>query len=514
MKYPNVDTWKRNEDEQAYVYMDGKNVRMNLCKFIPSSRRFTEKDKEVSDSLETFIIERGLFLKKIDVLCKYMDYFIEFFDDDKELPVIMIHMKNRIDSTKESMTMDEFVKMIQIKFFRDTAIKQNIYRMVSENYNLDVTVDKKTGRVFNGPNDFTNEEVQRLLSISIFMKMIIPVTSQYIATNTMYSKTELSGLITRVFVDSFYLMGTYGDADADDLMKKLYIFTKDKITKHYGANQVLWNQQCALRGLTESSHIDTILVKHLLGNNMFKFQFDNNIISFMKSIVETQLICTINKVKYKVNPVRVDHVKDFNGLSSVDKLEQSMAKLDESQVIRCDKSLKDTLYRIQADWGIVPSDEEVDYYMYNFFLDSIFHMKLLGYFYAKIFDGYVELKNMDIVTKIKLLIICKKKLIMDGYDQLPWLITSIQQGKTSARLLQNAKYINKLTSSADYKNLYEKKYKSLKGFKDDEILSDISRVLNNIYTYVEYDNQELTGTEIEFDEDIIGCEMLRFYDSI
>ena len=100
MKYPNVDTWKRNEDEQAYVYMDGKNVRMNLCKFIPSSRRFTEKDKEVSDSLETFIIERGLFLKKIDVLCKYMDYFIECFDDDKELPVIMIHMKNRIDSTK------------------------------------------------------------------------------------------------------------------------------------------------------------------------------------------------------------------------------------------------------------------------------------------------------------------------------------------------------------------------------------------------------------------------------
>ena len=51
MKYPNVDTWKRNEDEQAYVYMDGKNVRMNLCKFIPSSRRFTEKDKQRKENM-------------------------------------------------------------------------------------------------------------------------------------------------------------------------------------------------------------------------------------------------------------------------------------------------------------------------------------------------------------------------------------------------------------------------------------------------------------------------------
>ena len=36
-----------------------------------------------------------------------------------------------------------------------------------------VTIDKKTGRVFKGEFDFTNEEVQRLLSISIFMKIII-----------------------------------------------------------------------------------------------------------------------------------------------------------------------------------------------------------------------------------------------------------------------------------------------------------------------------------------------------
>ena len=134
MEYPNVDTWTRENEKDAYVYVDGKNVRMNLSRFIPNShRRFNEKDKEIVDSLETFIVERGLFLKKIDVLCRYMDYFIEFFDDDKELPIIMIYMKNKIDSTSESLTMQEFIKMLQIKFFKDTVIKRNIYRMVDAN---------------------------------------------------------------------------------------------------------------------------------------------------------------------------------------------------------------------------------------------------------------------------------------------------------------------------------------------------------------------------------------------
>lgn len=510
MEYPNVDLWQRKENENAYVYVDGKNVRMNLVKFIPkSNKKFSDKDKEIANSLETFIIERGLFLKKIDVLCKYMDYFIEFFDEDKELPVTMIHIKNKLDSKKESLTTKEFVKLIQIKFFRDSSLKRNIYRMVDANYDLDVTVDKKTGRVFNGPTDFTNEEVKHLLAISIFMKMVIPVISQYISTNTKYTKLELSNLVTEVFVDCFYNMGTYEDIDGDDLMTKLYIFTRDKILKHYGANSVLWNQQCALRGLTENRHIDTILTKHLLGNNMFKFQFDNNIIAFLKSIVETQLLCTINKVKYKANPIRIDGVKDVNGLSPIDKLNQSMAKLDEGQVIRCEKSLQD-IDRFKKEWDIYPTDDELCYYLENFYLDSAFHMELLGYFYAHLFDGYTELSTMEMDVKLELLVVAKRKLENDGYIALPRLLTSVTIGKTSARTLQSAKYTAKLTASNDYIDITTKKYKSLKGQYDNVINDMISTVLNSNFSYVEYDNPALTKELIVFDENVIGEELLRF----
>ena len=54
----------------------------------------------------------------------------------------------------------------------------------------------------------------------------------------------------------------------------------------------------------------------------------------------------------------------------------------------------------------------------------------------------------------------------------------------------------------------------MEGFRDDPILKMISRVLNNQYTFVEYEQPELTGEIIMFNEDIISDEILNFIDEI
>ena len=512
---PKVDEWERTNKKDAYIYSDGKNIKINIKKVIPkSSRRFSREDLEITESLETFIIERRLFLKRIDLIAKYVDYFIEYFDRYKELPMVYLFMKDKLDSTTESLTMNEFTTLLEAKFFRDTEIKNNIYRMVEENYDIDVTIDKKSGRVFNGEFDFTNEEVKRMMAISTFMKIVIPIAAQYISTNTLYTIQDLSNLMTDIFVDSFYNMGSYNGEDADELMLKMYKFTEDKIKKHHGANPLLWNQQCALRGLTESKHVDTILIKHLLSNNMFKLTFNNNIIGFLKSIVETQLTCTINKVKYKKNPVRVDNVKDFNGLSGIDKLEQSRAKCDEGQIIRCHKSLEGVIRDLEAAEKQPITEEEIEYYMNNFLLVSEFHNMLLNYYYAGLFDGYVELKNKNITQHVKLLILAKRQMRRDNYKQLPDLLTSVIQGKVSMRVLQSAKYTTELKSTSMYKDTMENKYPALINFKDEEFNVIISRVLNNVFTYVDFEDQSKTGTEIEFDKNVISDDILRFIDNI
>ena len=511
--YPEIDNWERKNNEDAYVWSDGKNLIINMKKFLPSIDRMRKEDRQSLMFLQTFVIERKLFYKKTDLIAKYLDYYIEFFDPDKELPLTYLSIKEAIDSSNRSMTVSEFIKFIMDRFFRTTHVKRNIYQLVEANYDLDVTVDKKTGRVFNGIYDFTNDEAKILLAISVFMKFVIPITAQYITTNTIYDDEQLSNVVTDVFVESFYRMGNAYGVEADDLLIKLYKFAETKILKHYGLHQLLWNQQTALRGLTESMHVDTILIKHLISNNMFKFMFNDNIVSFMKSIVETQLICTINKLKYKANPVRVDNTKDYNGLSGIDKLDQSMSKMDEGSIIKCTKSLQYEFARLERELGPI-SDDEHDYYYCNFLTTDPFHKSLVDYFYAKRFGGFTEMKNISADQYIDMMIWCKRQLQRERKQELPELISSNLEGRMSQRLLQNSKYINKLQQDETYTNMTNDTYRYLIGYNDQAILDPISKVLNNVYVYNSYECPELTGMKIEFNEDIISAELLTFIDSI
>ena len=520
MQFCKVDEWKRSNPTDGYFFPEGNDIKLNLEKALPKSwSRIADKDAKFKDSLVTFSFDRRLFIHKTDVICRYNDYFVEFYDDDKELPTAYMYLKNQIDSIDRALTITEFLTIVNRRFFRDTNIKNNIYRMVDDNYDIDVTVDAVSGRVFDGPYDFTNDEAKQLLAVSVFMKMITPLASQYMITTKLYTDDDLKNVITDIFVEVLYKVGSRSEDDEENmddvdlLLKKLYKFTSDNISRHYNVHNPLWIQQAALRGVTEHSHTDTILIKHLLGNNMFKFQFDDNIMSFLKSVVETQLRCTINKIRYKVTPTMVDNVKDFNGLSEIDKLEQSMTKIDESQIIRCSKSLPDAIERFKRTVGPI-SDEEIQYYLNNFDCTSVFHDMLIKNFFASTFGGFTELKSKSLDQYMQLLIIAKRLCAMNGTTQVQHLLSSVIKGRTSARLLQSANDINKLEADETYKKLTTEKYGTLMSYNKNRIREILSFVLNNVFVYVEYEDQHLTGEEIIFDRDIIGKELLEFIDNI
>lgn len=273
-------------------------------------------------------------------------------------------------------------------------------------------------------------------------------------------------------------------------------------------------QQSALRATTESSQLDRLLVKFLLADNFFKFQFNNALSAFLKAIIDTQLKFTVERVTYNLNPVHIESEKGPDGLSGIDKLEQTQMKIDETRAIRSFKALTDVVKRLEHKYGTI-SEDEINFYMkYLFHMDK-FHNDMLNYNFAKEFGGFTELKSASVRQVMKFLIICKRELSQKGYQQLQWFMSSLLKGKLSNRLLQNNKYINKLKTSSTYRHLIDDKYKIMsEGFKDDPILKIISRVLNNQYTFVEYEQPELTGEVIEFNEDIISDELLNFIDSI
>ena len=120
MNYPDVDTWKRESEEDAYFYSDGKNLVINLDKVIPNSMKKLRRrrDDEVFKFMRTFIVERKLFYKRTDLIAQYLDYFTEFFDEDKELIIIYLNMKEVIDSTIKQLTIPEYMRMLFIQELR------------------------------------------------------------------------------------------------------------------------------------------------------------------------------------------------------------------------------------------------------------------------------------------------------------------------------------------------------------------------------------------------------------
>ena len=516
-KAMDLSTLAENTDD-IWILNEHPNLRINFSKALPKSvMRGLFKDEEEKRVAETFKIGRKAFQNNLAQTCQYLSYFTEFYDPVKELFSLYMYIKNIVDNGTQSLTIDEFKKHLMGKIFRDYHIKENIYRMVEDNHYIDATIDQKTGRVFNGPDDFTNDDIKRLLAVSMMLKIIIPPVEHYIATNSIYSNDAplINKHMLELFVDMFYKVGDQNDEyEADILQEKLFNFAEKKVRKHYKAHKTIWEQQSALRGTTESSQLDRLMTKFLLADNFFKFHFNNALSAFLKAVIETQLKYTINRVSYNYNPVHVSAEKGPDGLSGIDKLDQMQMKVDETRSIRSTKALEDVLNKLENEYGPI-SEDEINFYMKRLFNLDKFHNTLINYNYAKEFGGFTELKSASIRQIMKFIIYCKRELSSKGYKELQWLISSLLKGKLSNRLLQNTKFINKLKTSSTYKHLVEDKYGiMMEGLNDDPILKIISRILNNNYVFVEYDMPELTGETIDFNEDIISDELLNFIDEI
>lgn len=510
---PNIDEWSR-EPEEAYVYPDGKSIVLNMKKLQPKSfKRFEKRNPDAVKAMGRFNISRDAFANKSDEVCQYLDYFMEFYDPDKELPLAYANLKKIIDSRSDSITSAEYVKLLISRLILETNIRQRLYELVEDCYDYDVTVDKN-GREYHGPYDFTNDEAKLLLAIAFMMKMVIPPTEHYISTNTIYHGKELSGLMCDIFSEIFYMVGDKTEeGESDTLLIKLYMYTIKQVVKHVKGNSRLWDQENALRGVTDASHTDLLIVKYLLSDNFFKARFYKNIVSFIKSVIETQLHFTIEITPYRKNPVALDFSSGPEGLSNIDKIEQLQSKIDESQSIRINLTIDDIVEKLKKKVGPI-SDEEIEFYQKYPIQSDKFHTDLLRNYFAKYFDGYSSQKLTNALTNVELTIIAKRLMEKDGYDQLQFLMSSVPHGKVSRRQLRNKKFIDKFKASEKYQDLMERKYKALKGYSDDEPITMISMVLNNTFRFVDYDRPELTGEEIPFDEDIISDEILTFIDGI
>lgn len=230
------------------------------------------------------------------------------------------------------------------------------------------------------------------------------------------------------------------------------------------------------------------------------------------------------KESYSKNLTEVTNSKSDEGLSAVDKIAMNATKLDEGVVVMADLNVDMTTKRLFKQFDIAVTEEELAYY-YNNFIPSKLQMELVQAYLAKYFKSYRDLTLLSIDDYTRLLLIIKKKLLMElGYEEekkgelyyavLPYLLTGNLSDKVSTRIIRNTKFVEKIEASSKYQKLINGEYKYLEEIKPGYIMSILSQAINTRYTYCVYEYPEMLGEEIVYPEDKICDELLFYLDSI
>ena len=491
-----LSRWEIPEEDQIFKAHE-KTIIINF-----------EDHFNVPNILDKFYLQyKDSYVSKLNLITHYLNDFIKYYDDDDALLGNYLCMKYWIDINPNNLprTRAEFIKMLYTTLITD-SIYEKIKRMVEDNYRIDLAQTNKDNIKFSESLEFTNTHAKMLLIISIAIKMMIPISLHYI---TMYKDKKEIHNLSMYFKPMFDIIE---EKEHINLYGKLFNSIHVKVNLSETKNTPIWDKY-EMEQQDPASYAKELLDKNIIVDNIFKYLFVKNIIAFNSVIIETQLEFFVIK-NLGVNLREISTDKDSEGLSSLDKLEMNTTKIDESLIVISKLNIKQTIKRIKREMSVEITKEEVDWYNKYMTITSV-GRDMLFYFYAKHFNGYRDLKSINKRQYIKLMILMKKALEMNGDIWLPQILSADIEGRINARTIHNNKLIEKIESSETYQRMLDDKYVAIKGMnKQNLILNILSTLLNTQFTYCDYEIQDRNGQPIKPDFDQLGQEFLDFINLI
>ena len=211
----------------------------------------------------------------------YLNYFLKYYDKDKEILMIYAKLKYLIDCV-DVYSEEEFINDLRVNMFSGSMMQKITY-LNSDNYciNIDFKAKDKKNLLY------TPEHVYSMLKMSTMMLLCIPLVTHYAKRKKI---PKVDGFIRDVFnmIISLFL-------DKFDLESKLYESCTSNISRNIKDNPIWDNQD--IRGINPTTHaldsIDTIII-----NIMPKYSYDPD-----KNPVMLNLASIKQSIKYKVTNI-------------------------------------------------------------------------------------------------------------------------------------------------------------------------------------------------------------------
>ena len=509
----NINKWDEN-NSNSYITYDLKIFTFDFA-------RLTGQIE--SNKLSNFVIKRQSYYTKLDIITRYIDFFIQNYDTDNELPYVYLTMKYHIDVNKEYERNDipSFVQLLMSTMFDNTNIAENIKRMVDDQYTYDV--ENHDNKTVIQENDYveslewSNEHAKGLLMISVAVKLLVPIVFHYITLISAYRKInyKTDKILYEFYKPLFEIFNHSGN-----LHNKLYVNVKSKITEAYNIHRVIFEQR-EITGSDVTLVIDSFFKINMIGDNLFKLIINENILGFIKTIIKKQ-IGYFTKEENDKTLTEISLTPTSDGLSGLDKLDMNLPKINEGLVFVGKISIGtgiDILKRNNT--GITISDAEMEFYNKHYKQDNT-QKNLVYMYFSKFFGEYDYLDMSTRSQNIYLTLLLYKKLMINfgcsNIDEenlfcvLPFILTGNFITKTdNTKIIRNNNLRQLILKSKKYEDL-KRKYSNIISTKlySDYILRFIESICNTQYSFCVYDRPELNGVIINYDDNVLINEILLF----
>lgn len=224
--------WKPDKKD-LICEQDGKLIVCHFEKVFGHDEKLSIYDR--------FLIGRDSYVKQLDQIIRYINFFMSEYDTDNELVTAYLKIKFAVDKenafdAEDLMSYKAFLYDI---LFTNSMIDKINY-MVEENYLDDIEVsedDKKYSKdtkKYLESLEFTNNHIQILLKISIAIKIMVPVLFHFIQKNKLKSNEE--DFLYNFYDELFNLFGfstTWTLYDSNNKVKETNI--PDIKVKEYSA---------------------------------------------------------------------------------------------------------------------------------------------------------------------------------------------------------------------------------------------------------------------------------------
>lgn len=485
------------EKDQIYMSVRGECLKAEYNKFGLAD----------DNKLSIFIIKKDHYRKRMDDICKVINYYLTYFDQDLDLFKSMMSVKFIVDQ-KPNLSIDAFRRFIMKEIITDNFVKK-IKKMTNYLYRLDIDSDTE-GKYKNTPK-ISNDQARSIVAVSFAIRCILPICIHFSDTNNKFlSKKDYIPCFDKI------IMKVIKKFEKDDIkfFHAIEKFVRWRVERSWKADIGICLKKKQLYGTTQELYMEEVIHEVILVKSLYKLDYFRSVVSFIDGVIF--LYHKNFKIEnFKCKPVEIDQQDDQDSdsdrLSRVESIEMTVYRVDESNVLINDVNTSQVLSSVRKRFNAPIEPEELKYYQKHMLINPVSEL-LLRAFYNKFFHDPDATLNLDRDIIIELIVRMKKFMLYSGLVLLPQLCTAKMRGKYKENTIKNSKFHEKIKTMDCWNSVIEKKFTYIKEInpKDDILMKKFSTLINCQFEFIDYNGPDDGKIYDDVDTDLIIYEFSRF----